>query len=367
MCPTTGRVVTVSKAPDAASMSVLHFWYFPVRATQTPRVTEYMYGQNYSFFADEQTTKDLYDRRFDMIFGLTHLGRFIPWTIPIILILLRSQISHLLGSHESTTSMLGFKGFADKMLNKLIDEHGIQDQQSEKEYKIAAHQYIHSSLPKSDKTGDALTQATMAAWSGGWDTTASSLTQCSYYLLKHPHVLAKLRQELLTAWPDSTEDLTYNMLISLPYLDAVSKESLRLMHGGLSRLTRINPLATEQYRNWTIPAGSKISMSIPDVNLDKIVWGNDSETFRPERWEGRLELDNWLMTFSRGTRVCAGQELAWMELKMIIGTLFRQFDMKVDQKSNITDADILPYSDGFTPGAKNYMQKLPVIAQATQT
>lgn len=91
-------------------MSVLHFWYFPVRATQTPRVTEYMYGQNYSFFADEQTTKDLYDRRFDMIFGLTHLGRFIPWTIPIILILLRSQISHLLGSHESTTSMLGFKG-----------------------------------------------------------------------------------------------------------------------------------------------------------------------------------------------------------------------------------------------------------------
>ncbi|EME43991.1 hypothetical protein DOTSEDRAFT_79897 [Dothistroma septosporum NZE10] len=170
------------------------------RATTAEILTKYMYGQNYSFFVDEKTTRGLYDRRFDKIFGLTNLGRFIPYMIPTISILIRSRINLLLGSHGTTTSILGFKG--------------------------------------SDKTGDALSQATMAAWSGGWDTTAFALTQCSYYLMKHPRVLNRLQQELIAVWPDAAEDPTYSMLISLPYLDAVIKESLRLMYGALSRLTR---------------------------------------------------------------------------------------------------------------------------------
>lgn len=249
------------------------------------------------------------------------------------------------------------------MLKNIVDEHGIKEDVSEnKQYKTAAEVYLHSSLPVNDKTGQGLIQATMAAWSGGWDTTAFALTQTSYYLLKHDGVLTTMRAELGTAWPQQGDTPTYQELLNLPYLDAVIKESLRLMHGALSRLTRINPTATEQYKSWTIPPKTKISMSTSDVNLDKSIWGDDVEVFRPERWLGHPELDKWLMTFSKGARVCAGQELAWMELKLIVATSFRKFDMRIPDEEGITDADILPYCDGFTPGPRNYMQKLPVVA-----
>lgn len=203
-----------------------------------------------------------------------------------------------------------------------------------------------------------------AAWSGGWDTTAFALTQASYYLLRHPEVLKALQAELKRTWPQLDVTPTYQKLLEAKYLDAVVKESLRLMHGALSRLTRMKPTAAEQYNSWTIPPNTKISMSTSDVNLDRTIWGQDAEDFRPERWLGHPELDKWLMTFSKGARVCAGQELAWMELKLIIATLFRKFEMLIPDKENVTDADVLPYCDGFTPGPKNYMQRLPVFATA---
>ena len=67
-----------------------------------------MYGQQYGFFEDEKTTKGLYDRRFDSLFGLSHLGRFIPFWIPVIAIFLRSKLRAMLGGHESTGSFIAF-------------------------------------------------------------------------------------------------------------------------------------------------------------------------------------------------------------------------------------------------------------------
>ncbi|KAF7189166.1 Cytochrome P450 monooxygenase [Pseudocercospora fuligena] len=338
---------------------------FLFRAVTAEIITEYMYGQQYGFFEDERTTRGLYDRRFDVLFGVTHLGRFIPWMVPIILIFLRSQIKALFGSKEPTASFLDFNNFAEKMQRKLIEQEGTHvDLNIGENNKTAAEVYIHSSLPLGDKTGSALTQATMAAWSGGWDTTAFSLTQTAYLVLQHPDVLKKLQAELREVWPDMSEDASMALLGDLPYLNAVVKEGLRLMHGALSRLTRVNPAVPEQYKGWTIPPGTKISMSTSDLHYDKEIWGDDVLVFRPDRWIDRPDLDRWLATFSKGTRVCAGQELAWLELKMILGALFRRFEMRIPEDEKVTDADILPYCDGFTPGPKNNMQRLPVVVKS---
>ena len=45
-------------------------------------------------------------------------------------------------------------------------------------------------------------------------------------LAKHPEVQDKLRKEILEA--SKGEDLDYDSLVSLPYLDAVCRETLRL-------------------------------------------------------------------------------------------------------------------------------------------
>ena len=59
------------------------------------------------------------------------------------------------------------------------------------------------------------------------DTTSNALSITLYLLARHPEVQEKLRQEILDAQHDG-RDLGYDDLVSLPYLDAICRESLRL-------------------------------------------------------------------------------------------------------------------------------------------
>ena len=59
------------------------------------------------------------------------------------------------------------------------------------------------------------------------DTTSGALARTLSILAEHPNVQDKLRQELIEA-RKGNGDLDYNQLSSLPYLDAICRETLRL-------------------------------------------------------------------------------------------------------------------------------------------
>ena len=51
-----------------------------------------------------------------------------------------------------------------------------------------------------------------------------------HQLAKHPEVQARLRKEILDAQEQNGgEDLSYDDLVNLPYLDAVCRETLHLL------------------------------------------------------------------------------------------------------------------------------------------
>ena len=60
----------------------------------------------------------------------------------------------------------------------------------------------------------------------GMDTTSNALSRIFHLLAAHPDVQEKLRAEILEA--SGGEDLDYDALVALPYLDAVCRETLRL-------------------------------------------------------------------------------------------------------------------------------------------
>ena len=61
------------------------------------------------------------------------------------------------------------------------------------------------------------------------DTTSNALSLTLDQLAKHPEAQARLRQEILDAQMNNGgNDLGYDDLVSLPYLDAVCRETLRL-------------------------------------------------------------------------------------------------------------------------------------------
>ena len=57
----------------------------------------------------------------------------------------------------------------------------------------------------------------------GTDTTSSALARTFDLLSTHPDVQDKLREEL-KGW----DNMTYDEIIALPYLDAVCRETLRI-------------------------------------------------------------------------------------------------------------------------------------------
>ena len=59
------------------------------------------------------------------------------------------------------------------------------------------------------------------------DTTSSALSRVLHLLSLHPHAQDKLREELNRAHEDN-EELTYDQLVSLPYLEAICRETLRV-------------------------------------------------------------------------------------------------------------------------------------------
>ncbi len=71
------------------------------------------------------------------------------------------------------------------------------------------------------------------------DTTSNALSRTLYTLAQHPEAQVKLRQELIAA-QDGRKDagLDYDRLTSLPYLDAICRETLRLWVAFLRTLGR---------------------------------------------------------------------------------------------------------------------------------
>lgn len=59
------------------------------------------------------------------------------------------------------------------------------------------------------------------------DTTSNMLARVLHTLVQRPDAQEKLRQEI-KVFRDSREELVYDRLLELPYLDAVCRESLRL-------------------------------------------------------------------------------------------------------------------------------------------
>jgi cytochrome P450 len=62
----------------------------------------------------------------------------------------------------------------------------------------------------------------------GSDTTAIALDAILYYLCRYPETMKQLRAELEAAWPEGSKSLPHQQAQSLPYLQAVVKEALRM-------------------------------------------------------------------------------------------------------------------------------------------
>ncbi|KAF3911928.1 hypothetical protein ABW20_dc0105770 [Dactylellina cionopaga] len=184
-------------------------------------------------------------------------------------------------------------------------------------------------------TKDELMDEAFLVIAAGMDTSAHALTVAVYYLVKYPDIQVKLLEELKTVLPNPRSEVKEETLEHLPFLQAVIKETFRFSHGV------VNPMAP------TVTLSSHYIYHMnPKVFPEPLKWN-------PERWlaQDTKEMDNYLMPFSRGARICVGVNLAWAELLLTLARLIRRYE--ISYTDDFTDANMdwvswfLPITQGM--------------------
>jgi cytochrome P450 len=160
----------------------------------------------------------------------------------------------------------------------------------------------------------------------GHETTANALTWTLYLLSRSPEAERAFHAEVDAAAaaagdrPVNAEDLA-----RLPYTRMVLAESMRLFPPAWAvsrRATAEHPVG-----DWVLPEGTLVLVSQWVTHRDAR-WWPDPERFDPERWlpERAAERPKFAyFPFGGGTRICIGEQFAWMEGTLILAELARRW------------------------------------------
>ncbi|KAI7281198.1 hypothetical protein KC343_g935 [Hortaea werneckii] len=235
------------------------------------------------------------------------------------------------------------------------------------------HALLDSELPEYAKTTTRLEHEAQTVIGGGIVTTSWALTQSVFYILNDPAVYKNLRSELHQAIPDTTslDAFAYEKLERLPYLSGCVKEGIRFSYGISGRLPRVlhEPI---QYCAYTVPAGTAIAMSIRDINFDEAIYDEPGK-FKPERWTAingpataadGSSLESHFVTFGKGTRMCLGINLAYMELYIVLAQIFRRLVLELHSTD---ESDVELAHDFFLPSPRLDSKGVRVRVVGTQS
>ncbi|KAL5043145.1 hypothetical protein BDW71DRAFT_200061 [Aspergillus fruticulosus] len=207
---------------------------------------------------------------------------------------------------------------------------------------------LGSMMLSGDFTDDELVDQMLTFLAAGHETTASALTWTCYLLTLHPEVQDRLRAEVRAAIPSSTHPVTHSDLETLPLLNGVCQEVLRLY-------PTVPSTIREAVRDTTVagkhvPKGTKLMLCPYAINRSPEFWGADGDAFRPERWidtdpttgktsvnsHGGAATNYAQITFLHGQRSCIGKDFARAELRCAVAGVVGRYEFAMqDPKQEI--------------------------------
>lgn len=186
-------------------------------------------------------------------------------------------------------------------------------------------------VPKGDSTHmspDEIWRECFNLMIAGPGSTAAALTAVLYRLGNND---GRYWQDQIRA--DTSAEDGVSTSTSLPVLVAVIKETMRL-HAPFPTAfprdvtagaeTAIPDLPTP------LPVGTMVSANTYILGHSKEIWGDDAESWKPQRWlggEASKELDSKFVAFSKGARGCIGREIATLVIAMAVLAVLERWNI----------------------------------------
>ena len=161
----------------------------------------------------------------------------------------------------------------------------------------------------------------------GNETSTTAATWAFYLLAKHPEHIPLMRQEIEDIFGDG--EIDYAGLFNLSYTSNVLDEAMRV-NPPFWMIDR-EALEDDEYMGIKIPKGTTVVPYIYGVHHNEKVWENP-EVFDPSRFDtsrnGKIHPFAHI-PFGGGPRVCIGQNMARMQILLVISAVIRKYDIEL--------------------------------------
>lgn len=169
----------------------------------------------------------------------------------------------------------------------------------------------------------------------GNETSSTNMSYMLYELAKHPEIQEKLRREIVEVMQKHNNELTYEAMLEMTYMDQVITETLRL-YPALANLQRVS---VEDYKvpgmDITLDKGTTVFIPVKSIHYDPEVYENPNE-FKPERFSPDEVLKRHpqsFLGFGDGPRNCIGLRFGRMQNRIALVTLLTNFKFSVSLKT----------------------------------
>ncbi|PVH96823.1 cytochrome P450-like protein [Periconia macrospinosa] len=195
----------------------------------------------------------------------------------------------------------------------------------------------------------------------GSETTAITLASIFYFLMKNPECYTRLQEEVDAITPDQLHTAGDSMVFpwrvaqTMPYLDACIREAMRLHPAQRIPHNRVVPEAGLVIRGQFIPGSTEVGIYPSVLHRRKEVFGDDVETYRPERWledsQKTERMKASMFTFSYGKYNCLGQNISRLEIYKLVPSVMRALQLQLKHPDREWE---------LKPGAFAMPKELPV-------
>jgi cytochrome P450 len=217
-------------------------------------------------------------------------------------------------------------GFIAEARKRVADNPALRQKPSNMlEALIVARDEPNSGFTDEEVVGNAITMVF-----AGEDTTSNTMAWLLEFLGDHPQAAVRMGEEARQVLGERAVLDDYRLLDQLKYLDAATREAMRLKPVAPFMAAETNQDAV--LGDLAVPAGTVIFMLLRHAS-ERDCELAQPERFMPERWlDGAAtqgdDPGRKLFPFGGGPRFCPGRYLAMAEIKMAMSMLARNFTLE---------------------------------------